>query len=193
MDAKVLVAIADGSEEIEAVVVIDVLRRAGLAVTVASCAADGRLQLVASRGVHLTADCTMDELLAETFDLIVLPGGMPGAEHLRDHQTLALKLRQQRNHKRWIAAICASPAVVLKSLGLTEGCQLTCYPAFHNQFAAAQLHADEPVVVDEAQLLVTSQGPGTSFSFALTLIGLLCGAAKASEVKSGLLLDRFNG
>ncbi|MBQ1783784.1 MAG: DJ-1/PfpI family protein [Gammaproteobacteria bacterium] len=191
MDAKILVAIADGSEEIEAVVVIDVLRRAGLAVTVASCAPEGRLQVVASRGVHITADCAMDDLLSDTFDLIVLPGGMPGAEHLRDQPTLAIKLRQQHNHRRWIAAICASPAVVLKPLGFTEGRQLTCYPAFQGQFSPAQLRANDAVVVDEPNMLVTSQGPGTSFSFALTLVELLCGGAKANEVKSGLLLDRF--
>ena len=189
MQARVLVAIADGSEELEAVTIIDVLRRAELNVTVASVEADGRLEIVASRGVRLVADANIEQLLADTFELIVLPGGMPGAERLRDNPTLALKLRQQRNHQRWIGAICASPAVILGPLGLLDGVtRATCYPAFRNHLQLDEVISDQPVVIDEGTQLVTSQGPGTAIAFSLVLIELLAGAASAAKVRQQLVL-----
>lgn len=188
MHPTVLVAIADGSEEMEAVIAIDLLRRAGMEVTVASCAADGRHQISASRGVQLVADCAIDDTLASNYDLIVLPGGMPGSEQLRDCATLAVKLKQQRNHRRWIAAICAAPAVCLQPLGLIDGAQVTCHPHFHSQIDSRMLQADQAVVVDHDHNLVTSQGPGTAFSFALTLIALLLGEAKAAAVRGPLAM-----
>ena len=185
MQARVLVAIADGSEELEAVTIIDLLRRAGLDVTVASVEADDRLEIVASRGVRLV----IEQLLADTIELIVLPGGMPGAERLRDNPTLALKLRQQRNHQRWIAAICASPAVILGPLGLLNGVtRATCYPSFRSQLPVSNVIDDDAVVIDEGAQLVTSQGPGTAIAFSLTLIELLAGAASAAKVRQQLVL-----
>ncbi len=189
MQARVLVAIADGSEELEAVTIIDLLRRAGLDVTVASVEAEDRLEIVASRGVRLVADANIEQLLADTFELIVLPGGMPGAERLRDNPTLALKLRQQRNHQRWIGAICASPAVILGPLGLLNGVtRATCYPSFRSQLPVSEVIDDEAVVIDEGAQLVTSQGPGTAIAFSLTLIELLAGAASAAKVRQQLVL-----
>ena len=190
MQARVLVAIADGSEELEAITVIDLLRRAGFAVTVASVEADNRLEVTAAHGSRLVADTNIEQLLADTFDLIVLPGGMPGAERLRDNATLALKLRQQRNHQRWIAAICASPAVILGPLGLLDGVsKVTCYPYFHPQLPAAALLANEAVVIDDNCQLVTSQGPATAMAFSLALIEQFAGAACADKVRQQLLLE----
>jgi 4-methyl-5(b-hydroxyethyl)-thiazole monophosphate biosynthesis len=180
---KVLVPIADGTEEIEAVCIIDVLRRAGADVTVA--AVGGRLQITASRGVKIVADLLLDQCCNETFDLIVLPGGMPGAEHLRDSQMLKELLQKQQAHNRWFGAICAAPAVVLQAHGLLKGKRATSHPAFMERLDADRAQQDR-VVVDGR--CVTSRGPGTALAFALQLVSLLFGASKAAEVAAPMLV-----
>ncbi|MCI0499700.1 MAG: DJ-1/PfpI family protein [Planctomycetales bacterium] len=172
----VLVPIADGSEEIEAVVIVDVLRRAGADVTVASV--DG-LHITASRGVKLTADCLIGDCKKKQFDLIVLPGGMPGAEHLRDCALLVDLLKQQKAAGRLYAAICASPAVILTPHGLLDGKKATCHPAFHSKLADSSA-ASGRVVTDDS--CVTSQGPGTAMEFAIELVRCLFGQARAGRV-----------
>lgn len=179
---RVLVPIADGTEEIEAVCIIDVLRRAGVAVTVASV---GALQITASRGVKIVADCLIGACQGKQYDLVVLPGGIPGAENLRDSAILTDILKEQRQAGRWLGAICAAPAVVLGPHGLLEGRQATAHPAFVDQLAD-QKRADERVVVDGR--CVTSRGPGTAVEFALKLVALLCGDAKAQEVAAPMVL-----
>ena len=182
MVKKVLVPIADGSEEIEAVCIIDTLRRAGAEVTVASV---GELQVTASRGVKLVADALIADCTGETYDCIVLPGGMPGAEHLRDSTELIGMLKRQKQAGRLYAAICASPPVALLPHGLLEGVKVTCYPGFRNRLNPA-LASDERVVVDGN--CVTSQGPGTAIEFALKLVELLYGPPKAKEVGDPMLV-----
>ncbi|MCP4665846.1 MAG: DJ-1 family protein, partial [Deltaproteobacteria bacterium] len=115
MSKKVLVPIAEGTEEIEAVCIIDVLRRAGAEVIVASV--DG-LQVTASRGVKLVADKLISQCVDEVYNLVALPGGIPGAEHLRDSEDLTGILNRQYKAGRLYGAICASPAVVLQHHGL---------------------------------------------------------------------------
>ncbi len=181
---RVLVPIADGTEEIEAVCIIDVLRRAGVAVTVASV---GALQITASRGVKLVGDCLIDECRGKHYDLVVLPGGIPGAENLRDSEVLTEILKAQKQAGGWLGAICAAPAVVLRPHALLEGCQATAHPAFVDQLDD-QSRVDERVVVDGR--CVTSRGPGTALEFALRLVALLCGDAKAREVGAPMVLPR---
>jgi len=183
MVKKVLVPIADGSEEIEAVCIIDTLRRAGLDVTVASV---NKLQVTASRGVKLLADALIADCTGQTYDCIALPGGMPGAEHLRDSAELIGMLKEQKAAGRLYAAICASPAVALLPHGLLDGVQTaTCYPGFRKKLNPAQA-SDERVVVDGN--CVTSQGPGTAIEFALKLIELLLGPQKAKDVAGPMLV-----
>jgi 4-methyl-5(b-hydroxyethyl)-thiazole monophosphate biosynthesis len=181
MTQRVLVPIADGTEEMEAVVIIDVLRRAGAEVTVASV---GALQVTASRGVKLVADTTIEACREKVFDLIVLPGGIPGAEHLRDSSVLTDLLTRQRARDRWYGAICAAPAVVLAHHGLLGPEQATCHPAFVDQLPDAS-RADRPVVV--AGRCVTSQGAGTALAFALRLVELLFDRATADGVATGMV------
>ena len=176
MSKKVLVPIADGSEEIEAVCIIDVLRRAGASVSVASV--DG-LQVTASRGVMLVADKLIADCVEETYDLVVLPGGMPGAEHLRDSKELETILRRQKREDRLYGAICAAPAVVLQHHGLLGHCRATCHPNFVGELENRDL-VESRVAVDGA--CVTSRGPGTALEFALKLVELLYSEAKAREV-----------
>jgi len=183
MVKKVLVPIADGTEEIEAVCIIDTLRRAGLDVTVASV---GKLQVTASRGVKLVADALIADCVNQSYDCIALPGGMPGAEHLRDSAELVAMLKKQKAAGKLYAAICASPAVALLPHGLLDGVKAaTCYPGFRSKLNPAQA-SDERVVVDGN--CVTSQGPGTAIEFALKLIELLLGPQKAKDVAGPMLV-----
>jgi len=182
---KVLVPIADGTEELEAVTVIDVMRRAGAEVCVASVMPK-RHTVVASRGVKLGADCSIDSCLNTSWDLIVLPGGMPGAEHLHDSDDLMTLVKAQLNEHRWLGAICAAPAVVLGRHGLIKNFSATCYPGFQQELQQQVEHvAHKRVVVDHK--LVTSQGPGTAAEFTLTLVSLIYGDEKAAQVAAGML------
>ncbi|CAN0355982.1 unnamed protein product [Ectocarpus sp. 6 AP-2014] len=180
----VLVPVADGSEEIESVTIIDTLVRAGALVTVASVGPE--VEVTCSRGVKIKADCKIAECEARDWDAVVCPGGMPGAVSLKENETLEAILRKQNSEGRIVGAICAAPAVVLASHGLLEGKQATCYPASVFQSKIPQL-VSEKVVVD--QNLITSQGPATSMAFALQLVGSLFGQEKADEVAKGLLFN----
>ncbi len=185
MTKKVLVPIANGTEEIEAACIIDTLRRAGAEVTVASVETQN-LEVVASRGMKLVADARISDCVSQTYDCIALPGGMPGAEHLRDSAPLIEKLREQKQAGRLYGAICASPAVVLQPHGLLAKVRATCFPGMRGKLDPAYA-SDEPVVVDGP--CVTSQGPGTAIAFALKLVELLFGTRKAREVADAMLVQ----
>ncbi len=182
MSKKVLVAIADGTEELEAVAVIDVLRRAEADVTVASV---GEKQITASRQVKIVADELIFDCWEDTYDLIVLPGGMPGAEKLRDCEALIKMLKVQAEAGRYYAGICASPAVVFEPHGLLEGKKATCYPGLVSKLSDPQA-AEQRVVVDGN--CITSQGPGTAVEFSLKLVELLLSIEKANEVATAMLV-----
>ncbi|MEJ2038177.1 MAG: DJ-1/PfpI family protein [Desulfosarcinaceae bacterium] len=182
MSKKVLVPIADGSEEIEAVTMIDVLRRAGADVTVASV---NDLKVTASRGVKLEADCLISECTDQAFDLVALPGGMPGAENLGDNQDLKRILLLQKERGGFYGAICAAPAMVLEPLGLLEGKKATSHPDHMARLESA-VTVSSPVVVDGN--CATSRGPGTALAFALTLVELLFGKARREEVAAPMIL-----
>ena len=177
----VLVPIADGTEEIEAVTVIDVMRRAGADVTVA--AAD-RLEVTASRGVKLVADCLLADCVDKQWDLVAVPGGIPGAEHLGRNRELESILRVQAGAGRRYAAICAAPAVVLQSHGLLDGLKATCHPGFVDRLAPLVV-GQERVVVDGN--CITSRGPGTALEFSLVLVRLLFGDDVARQVADPML------
>eukprot|EP00919_Chromeraceae_sp_WS-2016_P013662 GHVR01032186.1.p1 GENE.GHVR01032186.1~~GHVR01032186.1.p1 ORF type:complete len:146 (+),score=32.50 GHVR01032186.1:63-500(+) len=123
MTKKVLVPVAEGVEEVETVTIIDVLRRAGADVTIASTT--GHLQVKCAHKLNIVADKLISDCKDTHFDLIAVPGGMPGAEHLRDCKVLTAMLKAQKDANRWYAAICASPAVVFETHGLLEGCTAT--------------------------------------------------------------------
>lgn len=185
-EKKVLVPIADGSEEMEAVITIDVLRRAGAKVTVASVGSS--LQVNCSRGVKIVADALIHDIEHESFDLIACPGGMPGAEHLRDSAPLERMTRTQRQQGKLVAAICATPAVFLEAKGLMDGAKGTAHPAFVAKLRD-QSCVEDRVVVDGS--LTTSRGPGTSFEFALALVKQLYGEDKAKEVAGPMVMYPF--
>ena len=183
MSKKVLIPVAQGTEEMEAITIIDVLRRAGADVTVASV---DDLDIHASRGIVFKADCLIGDCMAEDWDLIALPGGIPGAENLKNSQDLARLLEKQAQANRYYGAICASPAVVLHSQGLVTPGQVTCHPGFSHLIDNGNVK-DEPVVV--AGNCITSKGAGTALEYALKLVELLFPQTDTlAQVKGGLAL-----
>ena len=180
--ARVLVPLANGCEELEAVTVIDLLRRAGIDVVVAGLA-DG--PVTASRGVRLLPDRVLDDVLGEDFDMIVLPGGLPGADHLDADPRIHTLLQRMAEQGRFTAAICAAPKVLL-SAGVLDGRSATAYPGvLDGSVTAATRLLQDAVVVDGR--VVTSRGPGTAMDFALTLIEQLLGSQQRSTVEKALV------
>jgi 4-methyl-5(b-hydroxyethyl)-thiazole monophosphate biosynthesis len=176
---KVLVPLAQGCEEIEAVTIIDILRRAGI--TVVSAGLDN-LAVLASRGVVLMPDSTLDAVLDDDFDMIVLPGGQPGTNNLKADQRIIALLQKMARQGKYVAAICAAPSV-LATAGLLDGKQATSFPGALTPFPKVkQQHA----AIAEDGKLITSRGPGTAMDFALTLVERLVGATKRQEVEAGL-------
>mmetsp|Transcript_131846 Transcript_131846/g.186017 ORF Transcript_131846/g.186017 Transcript_131846/m.186017 type:complete len:187 (+) Transcript_131846:50-610(+) len=183
--AKVLVPVADGSEEIETSCITDTLTRCGCQVTVASVV-PGQLQVKMSRGLKVVADCAIEDCKGQDWDAIALPGGMPGAETLRDSAVLIELLKEQSTKGKIFAAVCASPAVVFGSHGLLPE-KATCYPNPKFKEIVGAAWQDGKAIVDGQ--VVTSQGPGTSIHFALTIAEKLCGKEKVEEVAKAMLVD----
>lgn len=186
MNKRALVIIAPGCEEIETVTSIDTLVRGDINVTVASIHPNKQCEVTASRGVRLVADHLLEEVAHETFDVVVLPGGLPGAEYLRDNAMVIELLKKQHANGFWRAAICATPAFVLAHHNLIGNALVTGYPSTQKQLPAQQVR-QERVVIDQAHKLITSQGPATSIDFALAIVAELQGEAIAEQVRNDML------
>ena len=179
--ASVLIPLAQGCEELEAVTVIDLLRRAGIEVTTAGLE-DG--PVTCSRGTVLLPDTTLDAALGHDYDMVVLPGGLPGADHLQDDPRIIALLQDMSARNRYTAAICAAPRV-LASAGLLDGRTATSFPgAIAVDSIPGLNYSEQPVVTDG--YLITSRGPGTAMDFALELISLLVGTELRDRVESAL-------
>lgn len=178
---RVLMPLAQGVEEMEAVILADVLRRAGATVQIKGLDEERIVQ--ASRGVLLAHEGVLSG--EEDVDLIVLPGGGEGARRLGENERVKSLLRRQEAADRWIAAICAAP-LVLAEAGVGAGKRITSHPSVR---AAVEAHAgqyvEESVVCDPK--IVTGRGPGVAMEFALVLVGLLFGARKAAEVRQPMM------
>ena len=175
----VLVLFADGSEELEAVTVVNILRRAGVSVTLAGLNAGA---LRGSRGTLLVPDATLDDAMMRSYDMVVLPGGQPGTDNLKADARV-LKLMQQMSHQgKYVTAICAAPSV-LATAGLLDGKQATCFPGALDAFPQVM---QQPSAVVEDGKLITSRGPGTAMDFALTLVERLVGKEKQLAVEARL-------
>lgn len=179
---RVLIPLAPGCEELEAVTLIDLLRRAEIEVVTASLDPG---PVVCSRGTVLVADVDLDDVVEEDFDLVALPGGQPGAMNLDRDIRIHDLLARQAASDRWSAAICAAPAV-LASTGLLDDRRATSFPGAIDADRYPEIRLlDQPVVVDGK--VVTSRGPGTAMDFALALIELLVGVERRKQVEAMLI------
>jgi len=185
----VLVFIANGSEEIEALGTVDVLRRAGLRVVVASV--HESTEVTMSRGIRVIADTTVSNLLATSpdhmYQAIVVPGGMPGASNIASCKAAKDLTLAQYKAGSYVTAICAAPAVALLAWGLLDeaGMRATCHPGFEERLREKGVFAEGRVVVHER--IITSRGPGTAIEFALSIVTALCGKEAATNVAGPML------
>lgn len=177
---RVLVPLAPGFEEIEAVTIIDILRRADVTVAVA-----GTLPgpVTGSHGVVIVPDTTLDAVSASPFDMVVLPGGGPGTDNLRRDPRVAALVKAQADRGGYVAAICAAPTV-LADAGLLAGRRVTSYPAYESQLSTAD-YRTERVVIDGK--IITSRSPGTALEFALTLVEHLAGRDAGRRIAADVL------
>jgi 4-methyl-5(b-hydroxyethyl)-thiazole monophosphate biosynthesis len=179
--ASVLIPLAQGCEELEAVTVVDLLRRAGIHVVTAGL---DEQPVRASRGVVLLPDMTLEQALQSDYDMVVLPGGLPGADHLGDDPRIIGLLKEMAAADKYTAAICAAPRVLARA-GLLEGKRATSYPGALETAAVPGLDYSEESIVTDGNV-VTSRGPGTAMDFALHLIELLAGKTGRDTVEAGL-------
>ncbi|XP_023701865.1 protein/nucleic acid deglycase DJ-1 [Cryptotermes secundus] len=178
-----LVIIAEGAEEMEVVISVDVLRRAGISVTVAGLAGPDPVRC--SRSVVVCPDSSLQDALTKApFDAIVLPGGLGGARNLAASSEVGLLLQQQEKDGRLVAAICAAPTA-LQAHNVGFGKSLTSYPSLKEQLQEKYAYKEDSVVVDGN--LVTSRGPGTAFDFALAIVDTLLGPGASDPVAKAML------
>lgn len=179
---RVVIFLADGFEEVEAVTPIDYLRRAGVEVTVAGV---GTLTPRGSQGICIQAEVSADELEGP-FEGVILPGGMPGAENLAKSDIVSMYSETVMKEGGMVAAICAAPAVVLGAFGLLKGRAFTCYPGFEERIADGEF-SDKRVVVDGN--LITSRSAGCAGEFAVAIIRALMGERAADDVTRAVLMQ----
>ena len=178
----VLVPLADGCEELEAVAITDILTRAGAKVVTAGLRPG---PIKASRGLKLVPDTSLAQIKDQRFDLIVLPGGLPGSISLAEDPILHALLQDQDLHNRPFAAICAAPQA-LAVAGLLTQRTLTCFPGALDAFDCQWTNTGAAIEIDRN--LITGRGPGVAIDFALALVHQLFGAEKCAEVKQGLAI-----
>lgn len=179
---KVVILLADGFEEVEAVAIVDVLRRAEIEVTLAGLH-EG--PIASARKVHILPDTGIDSIRADDFDMIVLPGGQPGADNLNNDARVRALLKAFQTKGKLAGAICAAP-YVLASAGILEGKHATSYPTYRDRLG--RVVYEEKAVVEDGNVM-TSRGPGTALCFGLAIVKKLIGAEKAEAIKHAMLLD----
>ena len=179
---KVLLFFANGTEEIEALTVVDILRRAGADVTIAGV---GGKSLTGSHDIHITADVDAVELASFDYDMVVVPGGLPGTTHLDESNVVDQALKSVSEKGGYLAAICAAP-LVLGKRGYLIGKNATCYPGFESYLEGAKLPGTR-VCVDGN--VITGAGMGAALDFALALTAVLFGEEKATSLRSAVIAD----
>lgn len=184
IERSACVLVVDGFEEIEAITVVDVLRRAGVQTSLLGVV---HRKVTGNHGITVNVDASLGDVIAlgSRFDVVVLPGGMPGAAALRDSDVVKGFMLDQRGRGAVMAAICAAP-IALARFGILQGRRATCFPGFEGQLDGATVVTDQAVVSDDD--VVTSRGPGTALAFALALVARLMGEAVATELGKRMLV-----
>jgi 4-methyl-5(b-hydroxyethyl)-thiazole monophosphate biosynthesis len=181
--AKVLIPLAEGFEEIEAMAIMDVLSRAGIEITVAGLSS---LEVKgANTGLSIKVPVLLDGVDAKDYDMIVLPGGLPGSEHLAKSKKVKELLREFDAKNKIVGAICAAPLALNEAGVLKEN--YTCYPSYEKNIKKEGYTDKQKVIIDDN--VMTSRGPGTAICFALEIVKKLSGEQKYNQLKAGLLAD----
>ncbi len=175
-----LVPLAEGFEEIEAITIIDVCRRGGIDVIVAGV---NEMAIKGGQGIKVTADCLLDSLDIDNFDMITLPGGLAGTLVLSESENVQSILKQMKEQGKYIGAICAAPLALHTADVLNK--EFTCYPSIENQIRIKGYHQDQSTIIDGK--VMTSQGVGTAIDFALNIVRELQGESSFKELKENIL------
>lgn len=183
MEKLIAVHLAEGFEEIEAVSIIDVLRRADIDTLVVSVT--GEKVVTGSHNIQITADILFEEVDYSTVDMIVLPGGLPGANNLKDHVGLAEQILDFHKNGKPLGAICAAP-IVLGNLGILENHKATCFPGFENQLKGAKVTGAE---VETSGKIITGKGAGVAIKFALKIVESIKGQKFAEELGRKMIVS----
>ncbi len=182
--ARALVPLAEGFEEIEAIAIIDILRRGGVEVQSAYLPGEFESDLVlGANGITVQADVSLKTVMVEEYDIVVLPGGWGGTNHLAENPLSQQILKDFSATGKWVAAMCAAP-YALHVAGVLSP-RYTCYPSVEEQIRPADRIADEKVVIDGK--VITSQGPGTAICFGLEIVRHLVGEESYRAVREGTL------
>jgi protein deglycase len=179
---KIAVHLAEGFEEIEAISIIDVLRRAELNVTTVSM--NENLEVTGSHGIKVIADKNFVDINYELIDMIILPGGMPGAANLNEHLGLREQILNFNESNKFLGAICAAP-LVLGNLGILKNVNATCYPGFENQLHGAIVTHENVEVSDH---IITAKGAGVAIEFALKIVEILKGSELAKKLAEKMIV-----
>ncbi|MCK5153354.1 MAG: DJ-1/PfpI family protein [Spirochaetales bacterium] len=179
---KVVILLAEGFEEVEAVTPIDILRRGGIEVVIAGV---GDTKITGSHGIIIECDTTIDQIDADNYDGVVIPGGMPGATNISKSEDANKFIKSIYQNKKLVAAICASPAIVLSPLHILDGKKSTGYPGFENKFSEFVELKTDKVIVDGN--IITSRGPGTAADFSFAVLKYLEGKETAETVARSML------
>ncbi|MBQ9355785.1 MAG: DJ-1/PfpI family protein [Prevotella sp.] len=182
MVKKAYVFLADGFEDVEALIPVDVLRRGGVEVVTVSVM-DENLLVTSAHGVQIVADAEAAEVQFSDADLLFLPGGMPGAKNLYDSDIVRQAVKEQVQAGKLVAAICAAPAVVLGQMGLLAGRKATCYPGFEQLLQGAEYTGD---LCTQDGNIITAEGPAAAFPFAYRLLALLTNEPTAQQIADGM-------
>ena len=179
--ANILIPISNGFEEIEAISIIDVCRRANIEVTIAAVE---DLTTIGAHNIKIQADCKIEDISSDNFDMIVLPGGLPNAFTLAENSRVQLLLKEFKDKNKKIGAICAAPYALYKAGVLNKN--YTCYPSFEKKIKEDGYFSNKDIVIDDK--VITSRGPATAMIFALEIVKILCNDEVYINLKTGLLV-----
>ena len=180
--ANILIPIANGFEEIEAISIIDICRRANIKVTIAAVE---DLETIGAHGIKIISDRKIEDISSDDFDMIVLPGGLPNAFTLAENSRVQLLLKEFKDKNKKIGAICAAPYALYKAGVLNKN--YTCYPSFEKKIKEDGYFSNKDIVIDDK--VITSRGPATAMIFALEIVKILCDEKIYIEVKDCLLVN----
>lgn len=182
--SKIAVFLAQGFEEIEALTVVDICRRGGVEVDMVSVTGAG--EVTSSHGVAVKTDKLFENADFEEYDMLVLPGGMPGTKNLEAHEGLMAQVDRFYRENRYIAAICAAPSI-FGHRGILQGRRACSYPSFESHLEGAEVTAGPVEVADH---VITSRGMGTAIDFGLSILAIFCGSEKAAELAEGIVYNK---
>lgn len=187
VNTMVYLFLADGFETIEALTVVDMVRRAKIDIETVSI--QETKQVVSAHQIPVTADRVLDDVVDQDADMYVFPGGMPGTTNLRANETLMGMLQKQRDANKYIAAICAAPALIFENMGYLKGKKATCYPSFDDQLKNGGVDwSPEGAVIDGN--IITGRGMGTAIDFASAIISVLASKEKAKEIEDSIVYKK---